>query len=208
MALDGCGPAANYFNRKGAELFSKKDLAAAKDDFQKAVRFAPGEPSYHNNLGFTLYSMKDYLGAESEFITALKDGPGTKLERQIHINQSVLYGERTINASDPRFKDWNDKEIRVLQGLLASEESNAEFHMRLGFAYFRAANPGGGFSELDQAVRLANPGEVAKYSPDPVQGSLLILRQVQQFYAKVHYFKKVHAVQKMIDQLEKPRTKS
>lgn len=75
--------------------------------------------------------------------------------------------------------------------------------MRLGFADFQAANPGGGFVELDRAIQLAMPSEVARYTKDPAAGSLLILRQIQQFYARIRFFKKAMEVQGEITKIEK-----
>ncbi len=77
--------------------------------------------------------------------------------------------------------------------------------MRLGFAYFQAANPGGGFLELDKAVQFATPQEVARYSPKPAQGVLFILHQIQSFYIKIRYFKKADQIHRKISLLEKAK---
>ncbi len=203
FALQGCGVVANHFNQEGAEAFGQKDLAKAKAKFAKAVSFDDSNPTFHNNLGYTLYLLRELPAAEKEFRAALDHKPDEKLGRQVRINQVMLYGDGKADATKPEFKDWNEKGIKVLQGLIAEDGENAEFHMRLGFAYFRAVNPGGGFSELDSAVRLATPEKVGRYSADPIQGSIFILEQIQRFYAKVRYFKKAKEVQGLIDQVRK-----
>jgi tetratricopeptide (TPR) repeat protein len=200
--LGGCGPTAEHYNQKGAESFNQKDLAAAKAEFQKAIFFNGQNPAYHNNLGYVLYQLKDYDGAEAEFEKALVDHPGESLLRQIQIDQALLYCDSNA-AGKPSHKDWNGKGITVLKELLEKDPNNAELHMRLGFAYFQGANPGGGFSELNKAVQLATPEMTAHYTQQPAQGALMILKEIQGFYAKIRYFKKVQEIQKDITKIEK-----
>ncbi len=187
--LSGCGPLANHYNDLGAQAFGLKDLSAARENFKKAVWFDGGNATFHNNLGYCLYQLKDFNGAEGEFQKALLDSPSESLIRQIKINQVLLYCDGPINRSLAS-KEWDNKGIGILNELLKEDPNNAEFHMRLGFAYFQAANPGGGFIELDKAVQLATPAVVAGYTQDPLAGSLLILQQIQQFYVGVHFLKK------------------
>lgn len=205
LLLAGCGPTAESFNQKGAEAFRQKDLNTAKTQFQRAVFFNGSNPAYHNNLGYVLDLLKDYDGAEAEFRKALDDHPDDKLLTQIQIDQALLYCDTGAIQAKPSHKDWAAKGIEVLKGLIGRDPNNAELHMHLGFAYFQATNPGSGFLELNRAVELATPEQVAKYSPDPVGGALFILKQVQQFYVKIHLFKQEALIQKKILQLEKKR---
>jgi tetratricopeptide (TPR) repeat protein len=200
--LGGCGPIAESHNKTGAEKFKQNDLAGAKQEFQKAIFWNGGNPTYHNNLGYVLYLLKEYDGADSEFEKALADHSNDELLYQIQINQALLYCDTSAFMGKPSHKDWNQKGIAILKDLLLKDPGNAELHMRLGFAYFNGANPGGGFMELDQADRLANPRQVARYSPNPVDGSVYILRQLQTFYVKIHFFKKASQIQDEISKLE------
>lgn len=199
--LSGCGPAAYHYNQLGAEDVGRKDLQGARQEFERAVFWDGGNPVFHNNLGYDLYLLKDYDGAEEQFRKALSDSPDDNLIRQIKINQALLYCDGTADLSKAR-KGWNAKGIAVLRELLAKDENNAEFHMRLGFAYFQASNPGGGFNELDKAVHLATPSLVAHYTRNAAEGSLLILRNVQQFYTQIHLFKKSREIQSQINRIE------
>ena len=202
FGLTGCGPAANHFNQKGAEAFGRQDLLGAKENFKRAVLLEGKNPVFHNNLGYDLYLLKDYDGAEAEYTQALSRSPNESLTRQIYMDQAMLYCDGAAGLSQSH-KDWNAKGIQVLKELIAPEEDNADLHMKLGFAYFRASNPGGGFMELDKAVQLATPAIVARFTKDAVEGSLMVLRQVQQFYAQVRLFKKAKQVQAKITKIEK-----
>lgn len=203
--LCGCGPIAENFNQKGAESFRRNDLASAKKEFKRALFFNGSNPAYHNNLGYVLYQLKDYDGSEAEFLKALADNPNESLLNQIQIDQALLYCDVNAGMSKPSHRHWNEKGTGILKGLLEKDPDNAELHMRLGFAYFQTTNPGGGFSELDQAVQLATPQKTARYTSDPVEGALFILKQVQQFYVKARLFKKAAVIQKKIQDLEKKR---
>jgi len=203
LGLCGCGPIAESFNQKGAKAFGQGDLGTAKRQFQRAVLLSGSNPAYHNNLGYVLYQMKDYDGAEGEFQKALAGYPGEKLLRQIQVDQALLYCDANAAVEKPSHKDWNGKGIEILRQLLQNDTENAEFHMRLGFAYFRAANPGGGFAELDRAVELATPEQTAHYTSNPVEGALSILRQVEQFYIKVRLFQKAAVIEKKVQKLQK-----
>lgn len=196
--LCGCGPIAESFNQKGAEAFGHGDLATAKKEFQRALFFSRSNPACHNNLGYVLYQLKDYDGAEGEFQKALAGHPDDSLYRQILTDQALLYCDIHPAMAKPPHKDWNGKGIEILKELLREDPDNAEFHMRLGFAYFNAANPGGGFLELDQAVKLATPEQTARYTSNPVGAALFILQQVQQFYLKARLYQKSAVLQKKI----------
>lgn len=200
--LGGCGPIAETFNQKGAKAFDLGDLATAKGEFQKALFLNGSNPAYHNNLGYVLFQLKDYDGAEREFQKALADHPGENLLRQVQVDQALLYCDASAAAAKPSHKEWNEKGIAILQQLLQNDPANAEYHMRLGFAYFRSANPGGGFSELDQAVTLATPEQTARYTSNPKEAALFILQQVQGFYLKVRLFKKAGVIQQKIRTLK------
>ena len=203
LTVAGCGPAAEYFNGKGAGAFDRHDLPEARKNFERASLLRPSDPALHNNLGYILCLQKDYDDAEAEFGKALARHPDAKLSRQIKINQAVLYGDTGATFRDPARKDWPRKGIAVLDQLLVSDPDNAEFHMRLGFACFQVSDPGRGFMELDKAVRLATPEKAGQYTADPIGGSLSILRQVEKFYASVRLFKKLAEVQKDIRELER-----
>lgn len=205
VAAAGCGPLSEQFNQKGAEAFRRHDLAAAKKEFGRAILISPSNPTLHNNLGFVLYQSKDLLGAEAEFLKGLSDHPNETLLRQIQINQSLLYGDYGPGGAISNHKDWTLKGVGVLIELLKKEPDNAEFHMRLGFAYFQMANPGGGFLELDKAVQFAVPQVVARYSPQPVQGALSILDQIQAFYMRIRYYKRAAEIQIRIKDLKKSK---
>lgn len=202
LGISGCGPTASHFNQMGAEKFGQRDYVGAAEKFKSAVFFDGGNPVFHNNLGYSLYLLKNYNGAEEEFRKALSESPEENLLRQIKINQVLVYCNGSADVSQAH-KDWNGKGIGILQELLAKDGNNAEFHMRLGFAEFQAANPGGGFVELDRAVQLATPTEVAHFTKDATAGSLLILRQIQQFYARIKFYKKAMEVQDKITRIEK-----
>jgi tetratricopeptide (TPR) repeat protein len=199
----GCGPIAESFNQKGGADFHQGNLAGAQKEFRRAILFNGSNPAYHNNLGYVLYQLKDYDGADTEYQKALAGHPGDGLLRQIQIDQAILYCDGGAIRSKPSHKDWNGKGISVLNGLLVKEPDNAELHMRLGFAYFQAANPGGGFMELDKAVQFATPQEVAHYSQDPIGGSLFILKSVERFYIQAHFLKKIRAIAEKIQKLTK-----
>ena len=197
---------ADQFNRKGAGAFDRHDLVTAIKDFKRAVFFNSSNPAHHNNLAYVLYQSKDYEEAEIEFQKALSEHPDESLLRQIKINQSLLYCDNQAAFLKPARKTWNEKGIGVLKELLEKDSDNAEYHMRLGFAYFQSTNPGGGFSELDKAAQLATPEEIGRYTPDKVGGALLILKQIQQFYVKVRLFKKAELIQNKIKRLEENGT--
>jgi len=205
LAASSCGPLSEYFNQEGAAAFSRRDFAAAQKEFRRAALLSPFNAAIHNNLGFALYQSKNALGAESEFFKALSDHPNKTILRQIRINQSLLYGEPGSWEGIPNHREWLLKSVGVLNELLKKEPDNAEFHMRLGFAYFQTANPGGGFLEMDKAVQFANPQVVARYSSQPVQGALSILDQIQAFYLRIRYYKKASEVQKRIKDLKESK---
>jgi tetratricopeptide (TPR) repeat protein len=205
LGLSGCGPAAESFNQKGAEAYHRGDLSGAKKQFRRALFLNGSNPAYHNNLGYVLYQLKDYDRAETEFFEALAGHPNENLLKQIRIDQALLYCDANAVLADPSHKNWNGKGMEVLKLLLVKDPDNAELHMRLGFAYFRAANPGGGFSELDQAAQWATPSQTSRYTSNAVESSLYVLRQIQQFYVKARLFKKAESLQRKIQLLEKKK---
>ena len=202
MVLAGCGPLSEKLNQKGVEEFNRKDYGAARRLFQRALFLNKARSSFHNNLGYDYYFLKEYDKADGEFAQALSGGTDAALLRQVRINQAILYGDSRVPLT-PEHKGWIGKAEGILKELLAAEPDNAEYHMRLGFVYFRDANPGGGFQELNQAVRWAVPKTVAQYSSDPVQGSLLILQQIHQFYIHAGLLQRAGLVQKRMSGLEK-----
>lgn len=205
LLLGGCGPVAEHYNQKGAEAFQKSDLPQARDAFQRAVLLKGGNPAYRNNLGYALYLLKDYEKSEVQYRKALEDGPEPPLKRQVQIDLALLYCDPAAWTGKPALKEWNGKGIKLYEELLKGEPDNAEFHMRLGFAYFQSANPGGGFEHLEQAVRYADPKIVGRYTPNAVAGALGILRQVQGFYLKIQYVKKSAQIEKRIAALQKQK---
>jgi tetratricopeptide (TPR) repeat protein len=207
MGLGGCGPLSDHFNQKGVEAFGRRDFAGAQKNFGRALFWNGSNPAFHNNLGYVLYLTKDYDRSEAEFGKSLLDKPDENLLRQIRINQALLYCDPGASSAKSGHKDWNEKGIGVLKELLGSDPDNAEFHMRLGFAYFQATNPGGGFSELDKAAQLARPVQVARYTKNPTEGALLVLRQIQQFYIKIRFFKKTKEIQEQILKIQKENSK-
>jgi tetratricopeptide (TPR) repeat protein len=178
-------------------------LEAANRYFHWATFFDPDNAAAWNNEGYALYISKSYDKSEKAFRTASDCATDKNLVRQIKLNEAMLYCDpQAISGPSPHV-DWNRKGVELFKALVMDDPDNAELHMRLGFAYFRAANPGGGFSELDKAVKLATPQQVAHYTTNPVKGALLILQQVQRFYTTIRYSQKTAEIQIKITQLEK-----
>ena len=203
LAVTGCSPIGEVFNAKGAQAFDQNHLDAANRYLHWATFLDPGNAAAWNNEGYVLYLSKSYDQSEKAFQAALDRTREKNLIRQIKLNEAMLYCDTRTILGPPPHGDWNRKGIGLFEALIADDPDNAELHMRLGFAYFRAANPGGGFLELDKAVQLATPEKVARYVTNPVKGALLILQQIQRFYAGIGYFKQVGKVQIKISQLEK-----
>ena len=199
----GCSRVGEALNEKGAEAFGLNHLEAARRYLHWSTTLDPNNPAAWNNQGYVLYLSKFYDQSEKAFTEALARTTDQKLIWQIKLNQALLYcDQHAISGPPPRW-GWNQKGIELFKELIRGDSQNAELHMRLGFAYFQAANPGGGFSEFEKAVQFATPKIVAHYSSNPVEGSKLILRQVQKFYVGMGYFKKATELQTKIKNLEK-----
>jgi len=205
LTLNGCSWVGEAFNQKGVAAFHQNRYPQAARDFHWAAFFQNQDPVNLNDEGYALYLAKDYDGADRAFQKAGALSKDQKLTFQIQLNQALLYCDSAALLGRPARKDWLPKGIVIFQKLLQSDPDNAELHMRLGFADFQNSNPGGGFLELDQACRWATPQQVARYTADPLGGSLLILRQIQAFYVKIRYFKKADEVQSAISRLEKAK---
>ena len=203
--VTGCSRIGEAFNEKGAQAFGQKHLEAANRYFYWATLLDTDNAAAWNNKGYALYLSKSYDQSEKAFETALDRARENNLIRQIKLDEAILYCDPQAILGPPPHVDWNRKGIELFKAMIVDDPNNAEFHMRLGFACFRAANPGGGFSELEKAVQLATPKQAAHYTTNPVQGALLILQQVQRFYTTIRYFKKADEIQIKITQLEKSR---
>jgi tetratricopeptide (TPR) repeat protein len=206
LAATGCSRVGESLNAKGAEAFGQKHLEAANRYFRWATLLDPDNAAAWNNKGYALYISKSYDQSEKAFKTALDCATDKNLIRQIKLDEAMLYCDPQAILGSPPHKDWIRKGTELFKALVTDDPDNAELHMRLGFAYFRAANPGGGFSELDKAVQLATPKQVSHYTSNPVKGSLLILQQIQRFYASIGYLKQVGKIQARIFKLEKLQT--
>jgi tetratricopeptide (TPR) repeat protein len=205
LTATGCSRIGEALNEKGAEAFGQKHLETANRYFYWATFLDKDNAAAWNNRGYALYLSKSYDPSEKAFETALALAREKNLIRQIKLDEAILYCDPQAILGPPPHKDWNQKGVELFKALVMDDPDNAELRMRLGFAYFRAANPGGGFSELDKAVKLATPEQVAHYTTNPVKGALLILQQVQRFYTTIRYFKKADVIQIKITQLEKSR---
>lgn len=206
LTLSGCGPLADHYNQKGAEAFGHKDLPEARRCFERAVLFHGSDPALRNNLGYVLYLQKEYDASEVQCLKALEEKPEAGLLRQVQVDLALLYCDPAVVGTKGARKDWMKKGIRIYEGLTHEDPQNAEYHLDLGFAYFRAANPGGGFEEMDKAVQCADPVIVARYTPDGKAGALNILEQVRAFYSKAQYFKAAAKIERKIQSLEKKKS--
>ncbi len=203
LALTGCGPLADHYNQKGAEAFGHKDLPEARACFERAVLFQGGNPTLRNNLGYVLYFLKEYDASEVQYLKALEEGPPASLKRLIQLDLALLYCDPGAAQLQGKRKGWLSKAVGVFEQLVQEDPQNAEYHLNLGLAYFRNANPGGGFEEMAKAVQCADPIIVGHYTSDGKAGALNILEQVRAFYLKVQYFKAAAKVERKIQSLEK-----
>jgi tetratricopeptide (TPR) repeat protein len=208
LATTGCSKVGEILNTKGALAYNQNHLETANRYFHWATLLDADNAAAWNNAGYVLYLTKAYDLSEKAFQTALNRAKEEKLVRQIKLDQALLYCDPQAILGPPPHGDWNRKGTGLFESLVQGDPDNAELHMRLGFAYFRGTNPGGGFSELDKAVQMATPRQVSHYTNDSVNGALLILRQIQRFYVTIRYFKKAHEVKNKISKLEKIQSNS
>jgi len=212
----GCQTPMEKHNQKGIAYVRSGELTRAKKEFRKAIEIDPEYAPAHNNLGFLLYRESiarrtpadSYLHltnvqkqspsdailvnkALSHLQAALKYTAEDKIIRQIRENLALLYTDTGIGA-DVREPDWFKKGIEIYEILIQEEPNNPELHMRLGFAYFNVANPGGGFSELEKSSKLAQDRD-----------TLWIHEEIERFYWRINFVSKAREERKIIEALSK-----
>jgi len=205
VLLSGCAKVGEALNQQGVAAFNQHRFRTAARDFHWASFFQNRDAVNLNDEGYALYSAKDYDGADRAFRRAVELSRDEKLNFQIQLNQALLHCDQDAILGHPARKDWLPQGIGIFQKLVLADPGDSELRMRLGFAQIQNGNPGGGFLQLDKACRLATPEQVARYTSHPVEGCLLILRQIQEFYIKIRYFKKADEVSLRIAKLERSK---
>ena len=177
-------------NKKGAELVNEEEWEGAERFFRKALKIDPGYAAARNNLGYCLRKRGEIEEAIREYEKALELSQNARVTRQARFNLVNIYVDKTIGPP-VRKTDWPDKCIPHLEALLEDDPDSAPLHMWLGFTYFDAMNPGGGFIELDKASRLADTGE-----------ELWIHERLMEFYRAINMLEKLEEEESVIKKLQ------
>ena len=167
-------------NFYGQVCFLAGRYPQAEESFRKALELDPYLTDAHNNLG----ALYDKTGrkdeAEQEFLTALRD-PAYATPQKVHLNLGLLYSSqgRTEHAIeryrqaveiDPRYYDAHYELASILDRTGKLEEAareyevaapayrkNGEYHLRLGFTYFRLGDKPKAKEHLTRVVEIS-PG--------------------------------------------------
>ncbi len=171
-------------NFRGQALLLARRYEPAEADLKKALELDPYMTDVHNNLG-TLYAETGReTEAEAEYRMALKD-PGYPTPQKIHLNLGMLYASqgRTQEAiTEFRKAVGIDREYYQahyeLAGLLEKEgnfeeaareynvaepryRNSGEFHLRLGYVYFRLGNSLKAEEHLRKVIEVSPGSESA-----------------------------------------------
>lgn len=145
---------AEALTHRGVEAYVKGDIAKAEKSFIIASRENPAYSAAWLNLGLVSEKLGKYgeaVDAYENFLNRSHDGEAAKTAR---LRLAEIYSDDSV-AQSVRKPDWPKKAVYNLELLVKAEPDNPEYHLRLGFAAFKAINPGRGFAEFKKASRLA-----------------------------------------------------
>ena len=176
-------------NRQGVQLIREDKWQEAEKIFYQSLKINPRDGAARNNLGFCYQKKGEFSQAIKEYQKALKFSDDPVILRQAHLNLVNLYLDYKIKP-ELRQPDWPDEAVKHLEVLLRDEPNSAFLHLWLGFAYFQAVNPGGGFIELEKASELAQTKE-----------DIWIHERIMNFYLQMHLPDKAKIEEKIIEEL-------
>lgn len=129
---------ATTHKRKGIQLQSRGQLAAAIAEYQKAITINHTDASSHNNLGLALKDMDLLDDAEAELRTAIDLRPTSA---NYHYNLGVvLMRKSNISGAETEFRKARDL-----------DNKDSEVHFRLAQVLMLQGKP----DEAEQSIRAA-----------------------------------------------------
>jgi eukaryotic-like serine/threonine-protein kinase len=121
-AADGSASRANL---RGVRLFAQENLAAAREQFQRATELAPRNAEYHNNYGWVLFQLGEVEAAERELEETLRLNPRRNIAHanlgEVHFAQgntaaAIAAYERFLELNtDPRRERIADAKLRRMR---------------------------------------------------------------------------------------------
>jgi tetratricopeptide (TPR) repeat protein len=156
------------------------DLAAAREEFRKAVAINPGLPLVHSLYGQALLSTGDREGARTAFLQELSSNPGdfdsnlylgVILKEEQKLDEAERYFARALQLrpGDPgvRFqlatvhlgRNENDKALALLEPLVNEAPRFTEAHVSLATVYYRLKRKEDGDRERAAAAELSRQAQ-------------------------------------------------
>jgi eukaryotic-like serine/threonine-protein kinase len=121
-AADGSASRANL---QGVRLFAQENLAAAREQFQRATELAPRNAEYHNNYGWVLFRLGEVEAAERELEETLRLNPRRNIAHanlgEVHFAQgntaaAIAAYERFLKLNtDPRRERIAEEKLRRIR---------------------------------------------------------------------------------------------
>jgi tetratricopeptide (TPR) repeat protein len=173
--------------QKGVLAFQEQKFDAAERMFVRSLVKLPGNAFAYLNLGFLYEKKKEYVQAITAYEKVLELTRDKKLSLLAHKALASLYGNAEI-LQDMRRPEWSQKALGHAKVVAEAFPNDAGYQLQLGFAYFNAANPGGGFEAFSRASVLAKGKD-----------SLWVHEKLKEVYTQMHMLDKVDIEQKIID---------
>ncbi len=127
-----------------------EDYAKALEQYQEALRLAPGEPGLHYALGHVYWQTKRFEEAAAE------------MEKELGLNPQHASANYVLGHIYVYRRDF-EKAVPFLQRTIAANPNHIEAHKQLGKVYSLVNNHAAALRELEAAVRLDPKDSSARY---------------------------------------------
>jgi len=146
LLATGCGRRSpEDYLKAGDQAMHDNQLGSAQEDYETAVKLAPGDPRTHLKLGDLYMFEHNYPAAEVEYVKVSGLKPG---DPESHVALARLYAARSR---------WGAAENQM-RAAVALDPSSAEYRRQLAAVLNRRHQTGQAEVELRTAVGLA-PGD-------------------------------------------------
>lgn len=179
-----------YLSIKGSNAYASRDYKTAERFFFEAARKRPGNVGALIGLGTVLEDEGKFKQAIDIYEEIIKENKNSEDTERAMFQLALLYGNTTDMSRDGK-DDWGKKAKNLLDDLVTTHPGNAEYHLYLGFANFRAINPGKGLNEMKKASELARGRE-----------HIWIHKKLMEFYGKINMLDRADYERKQIEGLK------